>query len=537
MTPAARVYWAIALLAFPLSIGWLWLSAESAALSDLADSPGKIGLSLVLLAYTLWGLFDLFISDSNLRRNYPVIANLRYMLEYIRPEIQQYFIANNTEERPFNREARNLIYRRAKGLNDTIPFGTEQDIVSDGYRSLYHSINTTHVPEPHSRFLLGGPQCTVPYSSSRLNISGLSFGALSHTAIEALNRGAKMGNFAHNTGEGSISRYHMEGGDLIWQIGTAYFGCRTAGGRLDEKLFAEKASLASVRAIEIKLSQGAKPSHGGVLPGAKVTREIAEIRTVEVGKTVVSPARHPEFDTPIGLMEFVARIRGLAKGKPVGLKLCLGRKREFMSIVKAMLETAILPDFITVDGAEGGTGAAPVEFSNRLGIPCLEATYFINQVLIGAGIRKDIRIVSAGKTASGFDMLEKIAMGADGVNAGRSMMMALGCIQAKTCNTNRCPTGVATQNPGRARAIDVGDKTLRVYNFQKLTVGAFLELCGALGYDDPSLLKPNDLYIRYDGGLKHFNEIYTPLTEGQLLESALPEEYSVDWTAADARRF
>ena len=368
MLPVVRVYWIITLLILPLSLAWLLVVTRGAlAVNDLAVHPLQLVLVVLFSIYAVLGFYEMHWARSNLRRNYPVLANLRYLLEFIRPEIQQYFIANNTEERPFNREQRNLIYRRAKGLNDTLPFGTQRDLLTQGYRSLHHSINPTHVKEEHARFTIGGPQCTRPYNASRLNISGMSFGALSSTAIEALNKGAALGGFAHNTGEGSISDYHLKhGGDIIWQIGTGYFGCRTAAGRFDGDAFREKASLDVVKMIEIKISQGAKPSHGGVLPGAKVTPEIARIRTVEVGKTVNSPAKHPEFNTPKELLQFVQRLRELSAGKPVGFKLCIGRKTDFMSIVKAMLETDILPDFITVDGAEGGTGAAPVVIWGRL---------------------------------------------------------------------------------------------------------------------------------------------------------------------------
>jgi len=523
----------------PFSLAWL-LSSTSGAISlqSLTGAPVQFSIFLLLLAYTLLGSYELFFCKSNLRRNYPVLANLRYMLEYIRPEIQQYFIANNVEEKPFSRERRNLVYRRAKKANDTLPFGTEQEIMAEGYRSLFHSINAKEVREEHIRISIGGPDCKLPYNASRLNISAMSFGAISSTAVAALNKGAALGNFAHNTGEGSMSKYHLaHGGDIIWQIGTGYFGCRNHDGSFNDEAFAERANIDVVKMIEIKLSQGAKPSHGGVLPGAKVTQEIADIRLVDVGVTIISPAAHPEFDSPTGLLHFVQRLRNLSNGKPVGFKLCLGKKSEFLGIIKAMLETGILPDFITIDGAEGGTGAAPVEFSNRLGIPCLEATYFVNQVLLGASLRQHIRLISAGQTATGFDMLEKIIMGADAVNAARAMMLALGCVQSKSCNTNKCPTGIATQNPARARAINVEEKSVRVCNFHHATVEAFLELCGAMGYDDPGGLSPADLYSRIEGCLKNFDQIYTPLAPGSLLEESIPVEYEEDWKLASAQSF
>ncbi|MDD9890439.1 MAG: FMN-binding glutamate synthase family protein [Gammaproteobacteria bacterium] len=539
MTPVVRLYWVIALLFMPLSFLWLHSSVGgSYSISALSSFPFQFVLFLFLLLWTLVGAFELLFCVSNLRRNYPVLANIRYMLEYIRPEIQQYFIANNVEEKPFSRERRNLIYRRAKAANDTLPFGTEQDILQEGYRSIAHSIKATKVKPEHARVLIGGTDCNQPYNASRLNISALSFGALSSTAIAALNRGAALGNFAHNTGEGSISQHHLKhGGDIIWQIGTGYFGCRNPDGSFNEDSFRERATLEVVKMIEIKLSQGAKPSHGGVLPGAKVTEEIAKIRLVKVGETVLSPPTHPEFDTPQGLLQFLKRLRKLCNGKPVGFKFCLGKKTEFLAIVKAMLETRIYPDFITIDGAEGGTGAAPVEFSNRLGTPCIEATYYVNQVLIGAGIRQHIKLISAGQTATGFDMLEKIIVGADVVNAARSMMMALGCIQAQSCNTNHCPTGIATQNPKRARAINVIEKSERVRNFHRATVHAFLDLCGAMGFDNPADLEPSDLYSRIEGRLRNFDESYESLIEGQLLSDCIPDFYRDDWLRATATSF
>lgn len=539
MTPVVRLYWIIALVLMPLSAaGLFFTTGGDLSWSAVSSAPILLTVFIILLAWTLEGGYEIFFCVSNLRRNYPVLANIRYLLEYIRPEIQQYFIANNVEEKPFSRERRNLIYRRSKGANDTLPFGTEHDILADGYRSLQHSLKPAEVDPANVRITIGGKDCEKPYDASRLNISAMSFGSLSGPAIEALNKGASLGGFAHNTGEGSMSKHHLKhNGDIIWQIGTGYFGCRNSDGSFNDQAFADRACLENVKMIEIKLSQGAKPSHGGVLPGAKVTEEIAEIRLVAVGETVNSPPTHPEFDTPKGLLEFVTRLRKLSGGKPIGFKLCLGRKIEFLAIIKAMLETEIYPDFITVDGAEGGTGAAPVEFSNRLGTPCLEATYYIHQVLTGAGIRDRIKIISSGQTASGFDMLEKIAVGADAVNAARSMMMAIGCVQAKACNTNHCPTGIATQDPYRARAIDVDEKSVRVKNFQHATVESFLELCGAMGFSDPCELSPHDLLTRCEGEMKSYDKIYEPMVEKQLLSDTAPFSYRDDWLKASAASF
>lgn len=539
MTPVVRLYWVITLVLLPLSIFWLLRSTEgTVSLQALAAHPLPLTALLFCATWTLVGGYELKFGVSNLRRNYPVLANIRYAFEFIRPEIQQYFIANNTEERPFSRERRNLVYRRAKGADDTLPFGTEHDILAEGYRSSLHSIKAAQVADEFMRVTFGGSACLKPYSASRLNISALSFGALSSTAITALNKGARLGNFAHNTGEGGLSDYHLQsGGDIIWQIGTGYFGCRHPDGSFNAEAFHVRATQDVIKMIEIKISQGAKPSHGGILPAAKVTAEIARIRLVEVGKTVLSPAVHPEFSTPIGLLQFVQRLRDLSGGKPTGFKLCLGRKQEFLAIVKAMLETHILPDFITIDGSEGGTGAAPVEFANRLGTPCLEATYYIHQMLRGAGLRNSIKLISAGQTATGFDILDKICVGADTINSGRAMMLALGCVQAKACNTNRCPSGVATQDPYRSRAIDVEEKAVRVYNYHRGTVHAFKELCGAMGYDNPADLKPADLFSRCELGLQHFDEIYHPLLDRQLLSNEIPGFYAEDWHKASSATF
>lgn len=526
-------------MTFMVKMYWL-IAIPGTAISLLITPiyPAALLLAIFCLLWALIGYYDMYYSHSNLRRNYPVVAHIRYLLEYIRPEIRQYFIAGNTEERPFNREQRNLVYRRARLLPDTLPFGTEIDILEDGYLSAEHSLNPKEVDEQHQLIQFGGSECTQPYNASRLNISAMSFGALSANAILALNKGAKRGGFAHNTGEGGLSPYHLQfDGDIIWQIGTGYFGCRNQDGSFNADAFQERANQPSVKMIEIKLSQGAKPSHGGILPAAKVSEEIASIRLVQAGKDVVSPPAHSAFSDPKGLLHFVHQLRQLSHGKPVGFKLCLGKKSEFLSICKAMLETRIFPDFITIDGAEGGTGTAPLEFSNRLGTPCLEAVYYVNQVLIGLNIRNQIRIIASGKTASGFDMLSKIALGADTVNAARTMMLALGCIQSQSCNTNKCPTGITTQDPARSKAVDVESKHVRVANFHAQTITSFLQLCGAMGYDHPGKLSPSDIYRRFDQGLMHFDEIYTPLQAGQLLTNEIPQSFLADWQKASAEHF
>ncbi|MEJ2058960.1 MAG: FMN-binding glutamate synthase family protein [Gammaproteobacteria bacterium] len=499
--------------------------------------PALYGLWFVV-PYTLLGLYDILLSNHNVLRNYPVIGHLRYMMEFISPEIRQYFIETNQSGRPYNRETRNLVYARAEGLSETLPFGTQQEITAPGFAYAQPTLAPT-VPSPAStRILIGGPDCTQPYDASRLNISGMSFGALSYTAIQALNRGAQLGGFAHNTGEGGISPYHHNGGDLIWQIGTAYFGCRTPQGRFDPEAFARLAGEPQVRMIELKLSQGAKPSHGGMLPAAKISPEIARIRGIPEGEDCISPPMHNTFDSPFSLLQFIARLRALSGGKPVGIKLCIGRREEFMGICKAMLETGITPDFISVDGAEGGTGAAPVEFTDNLGTPLNEALVFVHSCLNGIGLRDRIRIIASGKIATGFDMIEKIALGADLCSMARPMMFALGCIQALRCNRNTCPSGVATQDRRRARAIDVTSKAARVCRFHQATMRSFVNLCGALGVDDPDELQPHHIMRRMaEGTPRTCAEIYPYLETGALLGGSPPPAYAAEWRAASAQHF
>lgn len=497
-------------------------------------------LMLLTLLYSAVGLYDVFFSKRNLNRLYPVVAYIRYFLESFRIEIQQYFIANDTEEKPFNREQRSLIYQRAKNIRDTIAFGTQRDLLEENYLSLWHSLQPVTVKPEGKRVTIGGPECKQPYQAALLNISAMSFGSLSHTAIEALNLGAKKGGFSHNTGEGGISPYHQKhGGDLVWQIGSGLFGCRDDAGNFDAQVFAKKAASTQVKMIEIKLSQGAKPGHGGVLPKAKITDEIARIRLVSQERDCVSPAVHPKCHTPVALLQFVAELRQLSQGKPIGFKLCLGNPAEFLAICKAMLATGVLPDFITVDGAEGGTGAAPVEFSNRLGMMCLESIYFVHNALTGIGVRDKIRIIGSGKTASAFDLLAKLAMGADCVNAARTMMMALGCIQSRHCNTNLCPTGIATQDPARSKAIDVESKSERVKHFQHNTLHSFYELLGSMGLDHPAKLNPHMIKRRTPYGLlRSVGSLNAPLENGQLLEQKqLDNNWQTWWQQANPEQF
>ena len=527
MTPMQKAFWIITIVVFPATI----------YLSSAYWAQGYVLVALIAL-YIVVGLYDLWFSPHTLNRLYPVAAYMRYGLEYIRPEIHQYFVANNTEELPFSREQRNLVYRRAKGLDDTQPFGTAHDITETGWLGAAHSIAPTVVREETKRIIIGGDQCTQPYSASRLNCSAMSFGALSANAIMALNKGARLGGFYHNTGEGGYSPYHQQGGDIVWQIGTGYFGCRTPAGDFDPATFAERAKQAQVKMIEIKISQGAKPSHGGVLPAAKVTEEIARIRLVDVGKDVLSPPGHRTFNTPKGLLNFVVQLRELSGGKPVGFKLCIGRKYEFMAICKAMVETGIHPDFITVDGAEGGTGAAPVEYSNRFGMPCLEGVNLVHNCLTGVGLRDKVRVIASGKTATGFDVVTKLAVGADLVNAARTMMLALGCIQSQSCNTNKCPTGIATQDPDRGKALDVESRHKRVANFHRRTLESTFDMIGAMGLDDPDDLFAHLIWRRNaDETSQHFDEIYPAIGTHSLLGSSAPRIYAQDWRLASADTF
>lgn len=499
-------------------------------------------LCLYLFALPVIGLgvYDMVQKRHSIRRLYPVIGRARYMLEAVRPEIQQYFVESDLSGRPIPREFRSLVYQRAKGDRDTRPFGTIMDVNRDGYEWMNHSLAPTHLTDHDPRVTFGGPDCTQPYSASALNISAMSYGSLSPNAIQALNKGAKMGGFAHNTGEGSISPHHLSAGaDLIWQIGTGYFGCRTDDGNFNPKTFAEKATRDEVKMIEIKLSQGAKPGHGGLLPGAKVTQEVATIREVPVGVTVASPASHAAFSTPIELLNFVQQLRELSGGKPVGFKMCLGNKHEFIAICKAMLSTGITPDFITVDGGEGGTGAAPTEMTNSVGTPLRDGLIYIHNTLIGFGLRDKMRLIASGKMFSAFHIVRAMALGADTVNCARSFMLSLGCIQARSCNTDHCPTGIATTDPARAKALVVSDKSQRVANFHSETVKNLVELAAAAGLKSLAELDARHIQHRVHGSeVKTYAELYPTIEPGSLLDdNARPVEWQKDYEMASAERF
>ena len=507
-------------------------------------------LFIVFAALVGVGIHDLRQTRHAVLRNYPVIGHMRFLLEYIRPEMRQYFIESDTEATPFSRAQRSLVYQRAKGEPDNQPFGTHLDVGAQGYEWVNHSMAPTRLPTHDFRIWIGGQPgapspsaepCTQPYNASVFNISALSFGSLSANAILALNKGAQLGGFAHDTGEGSISAHHRtHGGDLIWEIGSGYFGCRHDDGTFSDERFAANATDPQVKLIELKMSQGAKPGHGGILPGPKVTEEIAAARGVPVGKDCISPSSHSAFSTPVEMMQFIARLRQLSGGKPTGFKLCIGHPWEWFAIVKAMQETGITPDFIVVDGAEGGTGAAPVEFSDHVGAPLQEGLLLVHNTLIGVNLRSRISIGAAGKVVSAFDLVRLMALGADWCNAGRGFMMALGCIQAQTCHTGTCPTGVTTQDPVRQRALVVPDKAERVRNFHRSTLHALQELVQAAGLDHPSQLSAHHIVRRLtDTEVRLLSNLIMQVEPGALLGS-LDNQHSVFkqyWPLATAHSF
>ncbi len=496
------------------------------------------------LALTLLGVRDLLQTRHSIRRNYPILGHLRFFFEFIRPELRQYIVESDTEARPFSRNQRSVVYQRAKGELDKVPFGTQLDLYEAGNEWITHSMAPAPV-QPHDfRVPVGGPACSLPYAASVFNISALSFGALSANAILALNRGAHEGRFAHDTGEGGISRYHRQnGGDLIWEVGSGYFGCRTPEGRFDAQRFAEEARRQQVKMVEIKLSQGAKPGHGGVLPGAKVSPEIARARGVPARVDCISPAVHSEFSTPVGLLEFVARLRELSGGKPVGFKLCVGHPWELFAITKAMLATGITPDFIVIDGAEGGTGAAPAEFVDHVGMPLQEGLLLVHNTLVGLNLRERIRLGASGKVITAFDIARTMALGADWCNSARGFMFALGCVQAQHCHLDTCPSGVATQDPLRMRAIVVPNKAERVMRFHHSTLKALAELIAAAGLTHPNQLRPHHIVQRVSHNeVRLLSHLLPFLKPGELLDHAATERfphkvYEVWWPRARAESF
>ncbi len=507
-------------------------------------------LGVWISGYFFWGLllfgpllvlavWDLVQERHSICRNFPILGRLRFLQEAIRPEWHQYFIESDTDGRPYSRVQRTLIYERAKDISGLQPFGTEFDVYSDDYEWLTHSISPHPKNEDGFRVDVGGPDCTHPYSCSLINISAMSFGAISPNAIRALNKGAKLGRFYHTTGEGGLSSYHKEfGGDLVWQIGTGYFGCRNDDGTFNEEMFAEQAQIDSVRMIEIKVSQGAKPGHGGVLPAAKVTREIANTRRVPVGRDCISPPGHSAFHTPTEMCQYIETLRKLSGGKPVGFKLCVGRPHEFLAICKAMKSTGILADFVTVDGAEGGTGAAPPEFSDRLGTPLREGLIFVHNALVGCGLRDRIRIACSGKVSSAFHIARNMALGADWCNVARGFMMAVGCIQAQSCHTNKCPVGVATQDHLLQRALDVGDKSQRAFHFHANLMETLAEIVAAAGLDHPQEFLPAHICKRVGPSkIVTYEQAYDFLDEGELLNGTDNPIYRRCWDAASPDTF
>jgi glutamate synthase domain-containing protein 2 len=510
-------------------------------LAIFAWSPWFFVPFAVFAALSLLGLYDVRQNAHSVLRNYPVLGHIRFLLESIRPEIRQYLLEDDQDEEPFSRDARSLVYQRAKGQEDARPFGTKKRVYEGGYSWITHSVQPKHIEDTDFRVIVGGKDCKKPYSASIYNISAMSFGALSANAISALNIGAAKGGFAHDTGEGGISRYHREGGgDLIYEIGSGYFGCRTPDGQFSPEKFAEQAASDQIKMIELKLSQGAKPGHGGVLPAAKITREISEARGVPMGQDCVSPASHSAFSTPLGMMQFLGQLRDLSGGKPVGFKLCIGHQREFMCMVKAMLETGIIPDFIVVDGTEGGTGAAPLEFANHVGMPMVEGLTFVHNTLRGAGIRDQIKLGAAGKIVSAFDIARALALGADWCNSARGFMFAIGCIQAQACHTNHCPVGVATQDPLRARALDPVHKSARVARFHRNTLEALGEMTGAAGLSQPSQFQPHHLMQRQsDRSMVQGNRAFPYLPIGFLVDEDAADHlgYKERWSRASAASF
>ena len=483
------------------------------------------------------GIHDLIQRRHSILRNYPIIGHMRFILESIRPELQQYFIERNYDGRPYDRDTRTAVYERAKGVKDEQAYGTERDVADPGYEWLLQSIHSFDPPKEPPRVRIGGPDCTQPYEMALLNVSAMSFGALSGNALTALNQAAAKGGFAHDTGEGGLSPYHLKGGDVVWELGTGYFGARAKDGGFDADEFRQKASQDAVKMVSLKLSQGAKPGIGGVLPGPKVTEEIAKTRSVPKGETCVSPPGHKVFSTPRELIRFIAHMRELAGGKPAGFKLCVGTRHELLAICKAMVEEQTTPDFIVVDGAEGGTGAAPAEYEDHVGTPLTEGLMMLHNALVGCGLRDRIKIGCSGKVATGSDIVKRLAQGADYTNAARAMMQAVGCLQTQRCNTNECPVGVATQDPKRARALDVPDKTERAARYQHATVAEAQRLIASMGLHSPADVTPHHLVRRVDHvRADSYAVLYEWLAPNQLLEDP-PEAWIGDWERADPDSF
>src|SRR5215471_19168444 len=521
----------------------LCVAATVALASLLYSHPSTLyGVAIPLGLFgglSALGVRDLFQTRHAILRNYPISAHLRFLLEDIRPEMRQYFFEGEKDGSPFSRDKRAIVYQRAKRALDKRPFGTQYNVYEEGYERVRHSMAPRPLATAPFRITIGGPDCTQPYSASVFNISAMSFGALSPNAVRALNKGARMGGFAHDTGEGGYSPYHREnGGDIIWEIGSGYFGCRNADGTFNPDKFAESARLPQVKMVELKMSQGAKPGHGGVLPGAKVNAEISQTRGVPMGVDCISPSAHSAFTTPIEMMRFIGEMRRLSGGKPAGFKLCVGHPWEFLAVCKAMLETGIYPDFIVVDGKEGGTGAAPLEFIDHLGMPLRDGLNFVHNALIGIGARDRIKLGASGKIISAFDIARTMALGADWCNAARGFMFALGCIQSLSCHTDRCPTGVSTQDPSRQRALVVDDKWVRVKNFHAATLHALSELVAAAGLDHPREFMPAHFSRRVSPReVVSFDTLYPALRPGELIDGTDDPRFRDAWKMASAGSF
>ena len=513
--------------------------ASLVGLNFMPAHPALLVLLIVSGGFSALGLHDYFQTHHAILRNYPIAAHMRFLLEEIRPEMRQYFFEDEKHSMPFSRDKRAVVYQRAKGVLDKRPFGTNYDVYAVGFEWLNHSMKPTNVKPDDFRITIGGPDCAHPYNASVFNISAMSFGALSPNAIHALNKGAALGKFAHDTGEGGFSPYHKAGGgDIIWEIGSGYFGARNLDGTFSPEAFAKTASNPQVKMVELKLSQGAKPGHGGVLPAAKVSAEISETRGVPMGQDCVSPSSHSAFSTPVEMMKFIGEMRRLSGGKPTGFKLCIGHEWEFMAICKAMLETNIYPDFIVVDGSEGGTGAAPMEFMDHIGRPLREGLSFVHNSLVGIGVRDRIKLGASGKIASAFDITRAMALGADWCNAARGFMFAIGCIQSQSCHTDRCPTGVATQDQSRQRALVVPDKANRVAHFHNNTLHALSELTAAAGLEHPTEFHRDLIFRRISQSeVKTFADLYPEMKSGALLNGTADDRYKTAWDRADAHSF
>jgi glutamate synthase domain-containing protein 2 len=498
-------------------------------------------LLLIFLPLVIMGFYDMYQSKKTIRRNFPLLGRLRYLLESIGPEMRQYFIETDTEGKPFNRLQRSLVYQRSKKDIDTMPFGTQLNLYQPGYKWINHSIKAIPFAEVdhNPRVKIGSSQCEKPYMASLFNISAMSFGSLSKNAVIALNDGAKQGGFFHNTGEGGLSPYHLRGGDVVWNIGTGYFSCRDNDGNFNYDEYVKRATLDNVKMIEIKFSQGAKPGHGGILPKEKVTDEIAAIRLVGKDKDIISPPRHSAFSTPLELIEFVKLLRKGSGGKPIGIKICIGNKSEFIAICKAMVQTKTYLDFIAVDGGEGGTGAAPQEYSDHVGMPLRESIAFVYDCLKGFGIKNEIKIIASGKVVSGFDIIKCLAIGADLCNSARGMMFALGCIQALECHKNTCPTGIATQDPTLVKGLVPEQKSIRVSRFQQETVKSAMELMASAGLKHPDEVDRSVISARISSTkIETYLETYPEIDEGCLLnENTVPENYRYSWKISSAESF